>query len=391
MKLLHVVPTYWPATRYGGPIHSVHGLCAELARRGHDVAVYTTNVDGPGVSAVPIGVPVDRDGVAITYFATGAGRRFYRAPMLGLALARSLPDFDVVHAHSAFLWPPLAAAHAARRSDVPYVLSPRGMLVPELIARKSALAKKAWIQLFERRSVAAAAAIHVTSDIEGEDLARLGLQAKRLATIANGVDVPAPIPGRTRLDHLPRPIVLYLGRISWKKGLDRLIPAVAEIDAAQLVIAGNDEEDLLPRLRKLAQEYAVADRTHFVGPVDGMEKWRMLAAADLLVLPSASENFGNALLEAMGAGVPVVTTRAVGLARAITDAGSGVVVEDQSIAGLAAALAALIGDPVLRQRMGANGRRLVRERYTWPAIAGNFEALYAEIAQRQPVADACHA
>ena len=75
MRLLHVVPTYLPASRYGGPLYSVHALCAALAKRGHDVHVYTTNVDGPGVSAVPVDRPVDMDGVQVSYFVTGRGRR----------------------------------------------------------------------------------------------------------------------------------------------------------------------------------------------------------------------------------------------------------------------------------------------------------------------------
>lgn len=391
MNILHVVPTYLPATRYGGPIRSVHGLCAGLARRGHSVAVYTTNVDGPGVSAVPPGVPVVRDGVAITYFATGAGRRIYRAPALARALARSLSGFDVLHAHAAFLWPPAAAARAARRNGVPYVVSPRGMLVPELIARKSALAKRTWIELFERRNLADAAAVHVTSDIEREDLGRLGMRMRRVATIANGVDVPERIAGKTRMDHLPRPRVLYLGRINWKKGLEQLIPAMAGVDAAHLVIAGNDEEGLLPRLRTLAQASGVAARTHFVGPVEDAEKWALLAAADVVVLPSSSENFGIALLEAMGVGVPVVTTRTVGLAAAIASAECGLVLADERVATLRAAIDALLRDPSLRRQMGDNGRRLVHERYSWDTIARQFEGLYSEIVEAQRASDLCYA
>ena len=73
MKILHVVPTYYPATRYGGPIRSVHGLASALAAQGHDVHVYTTNVDGKGVLPVPLDRPVQLDGVNVWYFATSVG------------------------------------------------------------------------------------------------------------------------------------------------------------------------------------------------------------------------------------------------------------------------------------------------------------------------------
>ena len=99
MKVLHVVPTYLPALRYGGPIHSVHGLCKALAARGHEVEVFTTNVDGPVDTDVPLGVPVDLDGVKVWYFPVPALRRLYWSPAMGEALQRRVKEFDVVHTH----------------------------------------------------------------------------------------------------------------------------------------------------------------------------------------------------------------------------------------------------------------------------------------------------
>src|SRR5689334_14985099 len=135
MKILHVVPTYYPAVRYGGPIRSVHGLASSLAAQGHEVHVYTTNVDGKGVSPVPLDRPTQLDGVTISYFSTSFGRRLYRSPDMRQALKLNIARFDIVHLHSVFLWPTSVAAQAARRAGVPYVLSPRGMLVRDLIRR----------------------------------------------------------------------------------------------------------------------------------------------------------------------------------------------------------------------------------------------------------------
>ena len=128
MKLLHVVSSYLPAVRYGGTIVSVHGLCRALVERGHDVHVYTTSVDGPRDSDVPHNEPVDLDGVKVWYFRSNRLRRLYRAPDLATALAAHVAAFDVVHTHAIYLWPLWAAARAARRAHVPYVVSPRGML-----------------------------------------------------------------------------------------------------------------------------------------------------------------------------------------------------------------------------------------------------------------------
>ena len=191
MKILHVVPTYYPAVRYGGPIRSVHGLASALAAQGHDVHVYTTNADGKGVLPVPLDRPVRLDGVNVWYFATSIGRRIYRSPEMRQALALNIANFDIVHLHSVFLWPTSAAAQAARRARVPYVLSPRGMLVGDLIRRKSSLAKRAWITLFERRNIEQAAAIHLTSEIEASELRALGFRCKRLAVVPNGIELPS--------------------------------------------------------------------------------------------------------------------------------------------------------------------------------------------------------
>ena|ERR1700730_15765097 len=103
MRILHVVPTYYPAVRYGGPIFAVHGLCRALAARGHELHVFTTNVDGPGTTATPVAKPVDLDGVQIRYFPCPLVRRLYWSPALGEALRHQIGNFDLVHLHSVFL------------------------------------------------------------------------------------------------------------------------------------------------------------------------------------------------------------------------------------------------------------------------------------------------
>ena len=390
MKLLHVVPTYLPAVRYGGPIYSVHGLSSALAHRGHEVHVFTTNVDGPGVSDVPLSRPVERDGVHVTYFATGLGRRLYRSPEMGHFLTQRVADFDVVHLHSAFLWPTAAAAYAARRARVPYVLSPRGMLVPELIHRKSRLPKAAWIWLFERRNVAHAASIHVTADLEAVDLGRLGLKAERVDVIPNGFDLPPEAVGvAAARSAVGGPTVLCLGRVNWKKGLDRLIAAMAQVPDGRLIIAGNDEEGYQTQLREVARSCGMVDRTIFLGPVQGRAKWAALQSAEVFALASHSENFGIAVLEAMACGIPVVVTPEVGLAKVVAETGAGFVVPGTP-REFGAALARLLSDPRLRAQMGEAGRVAARERFAWPAIAQQMESVYDDIlagAQQARVAE----
>lgn len=369
-----MTPTYVPAWRYGGPIVSVHGLCKALARRGHSVSVYTTTVDGDADLDVATDRPQDVDGVAVSYFRCDGPRRLYWSSGLRRALQTTVRGFQIVHAHACFLLPPTWAARAAAAAGVPYLFSPRGMLVPELIAARSGWIKRAWIRGFDARSLREAAAVHVTSEREREDLLRVLPGINRFAVVANGVDWPAQVNERGgRSDELR---VLCLGRVNWKKGIDLAIRALASVPAARLRIVGNDEEGLRPELEKLAESLGLAERVAWSGPLYGAAKAAAYAEADVLLMPSLSENFGNSALEAMAAGLPVLTTPEVGAAALVQSAGAGLVVE-RSETALTAALARLAADPKARQRMGQAGRAAAREQ-SWDAQAARMEAIYLD-------------
>jgi glycosyltransferase involved in cell wall biosynthesis len=365
MRILHVVPTYLPARRYGGPIVAVHGLCKALASRGHAVDVFTTNVDGSETLDVPESTPVEMDGVRVRYFPSPF-RRLYWSPAMRSALDAEVGTYDVVHIHAVFLWTGIAAARAARKAGVPYVISPRGMLVPELIRRKSRIVKTLWLRLAERRGFAHAFAIHFTSALEGQEAARIGLPLPSPFVVPNGIDVE-PRPDVPRDDAT----LLFLGRVSWKKGLDRVIAALPSLPSVRFAIAGNDDEDLTPRLRELAQQHGVTDRVDFLGPVYGPAKNELLARATLFVLLSTSENFGNAVLEALAMETPAVLSRDVGLAEEVAGAGAGIIGME--------GVAALLRDRERRREMGRNGRMLVESRFAWPRIAREMEEAYGRI------------
>jgi len=281
VKVLQVTPTYWPAVRYGGPIRSVRGLTAGLVKQGCKVEVFTTNVDGSGRIDAPRGRPVSLDGASIHYFPTGIGHRLYRSPEMASALRARITEFDIVHIHAVYLWPGYAAARIAVDAGVPYVVSPRGMLSPDLIAGKSSLRKRAWILLIERRTLAETAAIHVTSAIESEGIKELGLDLAPIFEIPNGTEFPEAMPSRADIDavwgDVPRGArVLFLGRISWKKGIDLLLEAMDDVAGATLFVAGNDDEALTPKLEAHAAHIGIAERTRFLGQVEGTHAYASL-------------------------------------------------------------------------------------------------------------------
>jgi glycosyltransferase involved in cell wall biosynthesis len=375
VKILHVVPTYLPARRYGGPIFAVHGLASALAARGHEVDVFTTNVDGDGTSNVPLGTRVDLDGVGVHYFPSRL-RRLYWSPQLRHTLHRSIAQYDIAHLHSVFLYPTASTAREAQRANIPYVISPRGMLVPELIHAKSRWMKTLWLRLVERRNFEGAAAIHFTTDREREDAQRTKMPIPASFVVPNGIVLSRASSTSPAQRHSNT--ILSLGRINWKKGIDRLITALPHIEGARLIIAGNDEENLTPRLQELAQRLGVAGRVEFTGAVNGTAKEELLSRATLFALTSMSENFGNVVLEAMAAQTPVVVTAEVGLAEDVRRARAGVVVPPQP-REIANAINALLADPETRRGMGERGRRVVEERFTWPRVAAEMEAHYERL------------
>lgn len=387
MRLLHVVPTYLPALRYGGPIRSVHALCRALASQGHQTDVFTTNVDGPGDSDVPLERPVDLEGVQVTYFPSRTLRRLYWSPPMRRALFARVADYDLVHVHAIYLWPTWTAARAARARGVPYVVSPRGMLVPELIRRKNRWVKEAWIRLIERPNLEHAAAVHTTSAIEAHHLAGFGWSLPTVAMVPHGVDDPPPAFAQAPSPDIAAaiagpPAVLAFGRISWEKGLDRLIAALPLAPAARLIVAGDDGGQAA-FLAEEARRHRVAERVTIIGrQIEGADKEALFAAATLFAMTSLSENFGLAAFEAMRRGLPVLATPDVGMSEIVRESDAGVVV-DPSPEGISGGLNALLADRPGSRAMGQRGRDFVVANYGWNSIATRMTEVYRSAIEGQ--------
>lgn len=316
---------------------------------------------------------MDVDGVRVWYFRSRFDR-LYWSPEMNLSLRARMSSFDAAHMHSVFLWPTTSAAHWARRTRVPYAVSPRGMLVPELISTKSAIVKRSWIRLFERKCLRGAARIHVTSPTEADDLRRCGLALSTLAEIPNGVDLDERV--------VRRPVaglVLFLGRLSWKKNLEALIAAIAELPAASLLLAGPDDEGLSPSLLQMARDVGCGARVRFIGSVGSSEKRHLFATAACTVLPSINENFGNVVIEAMAQGCPVVVSPGVGARSVVSASGGGVVAAGADAASLKSAITLLLEDPKSAEARGEVGARYVREHLSWGAVAAQMVGMYREM------------
>ncbi len=374
MKVLHVVPTYLPATRYGGPIYSVHGLCVALVKAGVEVHVATTSVDGDDNSDVPLGTPVLVDGVHVWYFPSNLLRRLYYSPAMKRFFNEKMTEFNLVHLHSVYLWPTNCAARIAYRCKVPYLIAPRGMLVNELIRQQNYVIKSLWLRLIERRTLRDASVFHATSKREYHDAKQVFRSLPPALTIPNGIELKSKNAYTTQNKS---PYIMYLGRINWKKGLERLLAAISELTNVRLLIVGNDEENYIPKLKKQICALGLEQVVEFTGPKYADEKYQLLHDASALVLPSMSENFGNVIIEAWNVACPVICSPEVGLSDDVRTHKAGFVFSTD--AELIRAIRRMLDDLHARNSMGRNGYELVKRSFGWPHIADQMMTAYQQI------------
>lgn len=378
MRALHVIPSAAPGD--GGPNFAVRALARGLVARGVDVTVATTNADGDGSLDVPLHSPVIEDGVVYRFFARTVPGSWKFSWQLTRWLWTHAGAYDVVHVHALFSYATIPGCRAALHAPVPYILRPLGTLSEWSLGHR-AWKKRPYYALLERSHLDMAAALHVTSDAEAEDVARLGY-GDRARVIPLGIDVTDPAPMRDRPE-TGRPLqLLFLSRLHQKKNVPLLLRAIAALPATaapiSLTIAGEGDGDYRSELETLARSLGLADRVKFVGHVGGAEKRRLLAESDCFVLPSAHENFGIAVAEALGAGLPVIVTPGVALAPNVADAGAGLVTEATE-ESLAAAIAWAAAHPATLVEMGERGWWLAKRELSWATTCERVEALYTEL------------
>lgn len=389
MRILQVIPNYLPGVYASGVSGPMHSLIEGLVKMGIDVTVYTTNLDGKKLLDVPLEQEVVLDGVNINYFPI-TYKPWYYSAALHKALARNVKNFDLIHISSVFLSASALGAYYAKKAHKPYIISPHGSLMIKPL-KYNALKKKVYLNLIEKRNLIGAAAIHFTSKKEEEEY------------LAAGFSIPIPIPipysfnaKRFPLSGEPSPgifrekfnisqnkkIIIFLSRISWKKGLDTLIPAFAEVikkePEAVLIIAGPDDEGYRKNVQSLMSNFQLQGKVIFTGLLLVQDKIAAYRDADVFVLPSYSENFGMAVAEAMHMKLPVVITPEVGISDIVKEAGTGLVVE-KNINQVAYAILKILENTDEARAMGELGNKLVKKEFSCNKIAEKFAEEYQRI------------
>lgn len=362
-------------------------MAATLSARGHAVHIFTTDQDGRQRLDVPKNGPAEVRGVSIHYFRSNLRFGWPISLPLRRALFQRIRNYDIVHIHSLYLFHGALAGHYCRKFRVPYLICPHGSLDPVLYKRHR-FRKLIFETLIERRNLRGSAGIHFTTE-EERDLAKpvIGENRSVVAPLGLHLDEYAslPEPGEFRAAYSEiedRDIVLHLGRLTFKKGLDILVHAFAQVakkrDDVHLVLAGPDDEGYGARIRHWLASHGLLQRATFTGLLEGRNKLAALRDASVFALPSYSENFGISVVEAMACGLPVVISNKVNIWRDVETAGAGVVTTCDTDS-CAAAILRVLTDEKQRLAMGENGPKLVAERFNWSVAGEKLETTYREI------------
>jgi glycosyltransferase involved in cell wall biosynthesis len=357
--------------RYGGIATSApRSSIAAASAGGHRSAIAAFCLPDENPSAVS---------GAVDLFPLGR-LKWLSSPTLRRRFAGAMAGADAYHIHGVWQEHCAMTASHAHRQRKPYVVSAHGMLDAWALRHKG-LKKRVYAALGERRNLAGATCLRALTRTELDDFRRFGLR-NPVAIIPNGVDIPDGGSDEffQRFPELRnKRLVLYMGRIHHKKGPALLVSAWASIHRAfpdaHLIIAGPDFENTSRDVARLIAERGLEASVSMPGMLKPPLTWAALRAADLFVLPSYSEGLSRAVLEAMGCGVPVITTHACNFPE-VADYDCGLVIDSDERA-LAGALSDMLRAPRGElQRMGRNGARLVRERFSWDVVGRQMAALY---------------
>lgn len=346
LKVLHCVHSLNASD--GGPARSVPALAAAESRAGANVRIWSCRPPTIRLSSE------ERSGLEF----------------LGGSVESAISDSwvpDLIHDHGLWLGSNHACARMGRHKRIPRIVSPRGMLEPWCLRHRWAKKMAAW-QFYQYRDLKSAFALHATSPSEAAQFRRIGF-TQHVIQLPNGVSLPQNVQYEKKTTGKRIREVLFLSRIHPVKGLLNLIEAWAQCATSEwkLRIVGSDEDGHRAQVLKAIEEKNLSATVVVEDAVHSAEKWNILGNADVLVLPSFSENFGIVVAEALAVGTPVITTTGTPWQRVIAERCGWYV--EPTVAGLLAGLnnAMKSGETELKA-MGRRGRCWVQKEFAWADI-----------------------
>ena len=380
MKILFVTACMNP--EWGGPVKVVSELSEHLSRKGINITIYSSVKKGKEKESI---------------FPQGANCRLFKqnflsklwrsySPQLSRSLKKEIHRYDVIHIHGTWHYACFIAHNWARKANKPYIITVHGTLEPWCLNYKR-LKKKIFSILILRKILREAEAIQACTQSEAEQIRAFGIN-NRIVIIPNGIDIEQyqSLPSRGKFEEQypevkGKKMILFLSRIHPKKGLDILVKSFSNIagsrDDCTLVIPGPGDEGYKKHIESMIKSEGISKKVIFTGMLTGKPKLAALSRADIFVLPSYSEGFSMAVLEALASCIPVIITDKCGFPE-VAEHKSGIIIRPD-IDELSHAQGMLLDNPHLRREMADNGRRLVKEKYTWRKVANKMIDLYKQI------------
>lgn len=308
--------------------------------------------------------------------------RWIKSAALRAGFHQETSGHDGLHVHGLWDVTSVAASRAARQLSKPYVLSSHGMLEPWAL-NHGRLKKRLYTLAIERDVVRNATRLHALTDAEALQYREYAGKAMPTVVIPNGVAIPAVRSPELFLTRHPelrgRRCVLFLARLHRKKGVDLLVEAwkavSARVPEAMLVLAGPDSDNMAASLQESAAAHGIQHSILFAGMLDAEAKWSSLASSECFVLPSHSEGLSMSVLEAMGAGVPVVVTPQCNMPW-VPGIGAGWLTEPNAGAVAETLIAVLTRSVQQNAQTGEIGSAFIHRHYSWSSVAERMAEVY---------------
>lgn len=378
MKVLHIAASL--SYEWGGPTKVVAGLTEALAKKGIEITVFAPITDELKFAQI--------NGVNVQIFKQSFPARIWTSCSLELARAveREISKFDLIHIHEIWHHPQFIAYKAAIKAGKPYIITIHGELEPWCLSNKK-IRKKVVSFLFQKKIIEDASALHALTQEEIKNISNYA-ENNNIFLIPNGIVIEEfeELSNEDCIkDMYPeikdKKVILFLGRIHPKKGLELLIKAFSRIAKDRndvcLLIVGPDSEGYQHTIEKICKTEGILNSVIITGMLIGRKKLAALRVANLFVLPSHSEGFSISILEALACGLPVVITKECNFPE-VEKMGAGRVIE-RDVEQLSNNLIELLENPELCKTMGEKGKKMVRDTYTWDKIADKMVAVYETV------------
>jgi glycosyltransferase involved in cell wall biosynthesis len=394
LRILHVAYIYPPELKVAdGITNVVFNVTKELARRGHQVSVYTSDMlDLHGNNSLRANHLVI-NGVDVYYSrSVWRSKTFIVTPSMISLLSKNIGNFDIIHIHDARSFQGISTYLFAKAKNVPYVFQPHGsylssMPISDLPTKR--IAKIVLDKFVSGKIVQNASKIIALSQAETREYVDVGISQEKIAIIPNGTDLSeyADLPSkgvfRKKFGIDDEKLVLYLGRIHRIKGVDILVRAFANIveklDDAKLVVAGPDD-GYLGELKALIRALKIENKVLISGPLYGKDKLEAYIDADVYVLPSRYETFPMSVLESMACGTPIILTENCGIAEYFRDK-TGLVVKTDSPSHLQEALLEMLMNRE-KQKVFRENCKTVMQKFNISKTVPKLEKIYEDVVKR---------